>query len=290
MVLMDGLTEGEQNEDEDEMDIRLPETDTSGSEQPRPIHADANIVYEPDIEDMAAEEWTRLETDGQKHEAYLVVDEDLGGNTSQHKSSILRIFSNNDPNSTDRLRRVQDFSRFNEAGRGLGLGDTFDPYEPKINIEDPAATLVRSKNLIWLAVVQVVDIRLNNTGMQTLPTRLLGEPNVQIRVQVMRLAPVTQGDENGDGDWEWTGRFESLMGTNSTCEVEGNWIQLLNPATAPPTRVGNVNLMTYRFLSAETIAVANLLHEKLKSESDRLPTVPWSDTFPYRTRNGTYYT
>ena len=38
--------------------------------------------------------------------------------------------------------------------------------------------------------------------------------------------------------------------------------------------------------SAETVAVASLLHEKIKSQFDRLPTVPWSDTFPYRTRNG----
>ena len=102
----------------------------------------------------------------------------------------------------------------------------------------------------------------------------------------MRLAPVTQGSENDSGDWEWTGQFESLTGSNSTCEVEGNWIQLLNPATAPPTRQGNVNLTTYRFLSAEVVAVASLLHETIKSQSDRLPIVPWNDTFPYRTRNG----
>ena len=158
MVLMDGLTEGERNEDDEEVDIGPPATGATAREQPHPLREDTNIEYEPDLEDMAAEEWIRQDAKGHKLEAYVVVDEDSGGNTSQHKSSVLRIFSNNDPNSTDRLKRVQDFSRFNEAGRGLGLGATSDPYEPKINIEDPAATLVRSKNLIWLAIVQIVDI------------------------------------------------------------------------------------------------------------------------------------
>ncbi|KIM80526.1 hypothetical protein PILCRDRAFT_822244 [Piloderma croceum F 1598] len=208
MVLMDGLTEGERNEDDEETDIRPPELD--GPSDHQPIPSDIDVSYEPDLEDMAAEELTPLEPSHAKHEAYLIVDGETGGTISQHKSSILRIFSDNDANSTDRLKRVRDLSRFNESGKGLGLGNLSDPEEPKINIEDPAATLVRSKHLIWLAIVQIVDIRLDHIGIQSLPTRLLGQPNVQIRVQVMRLAPVRLGEENDYGDWEWTGRFEHL--------------------------------------------------------------------------------
>jgi hypothetical protein len=235
MVLMDGLADGERNKDDDELDVDLPEPAAPSDEQPQPISADIDALEEPDLEDMAAEELSRLDTSCPKHEAYLVIDGDTGGSTSKHKSSILPIFSHSDANSTDRLKRVQDLSRFNESGKGLGFGDLSDPQEPKMNIQDPAATLVRSKNLIWLAIVQVVDIWLDYIGLQSLPTRLLGQPNVQIRVQVMRLAPVKVGEENGDGDWEWTGRFEHLTGTNSTCEIDSNWIQLLNPATSPPT-------------------------------------------------------
>ena len=51
----------------------------------------------------------------------------------------------------------------------------------------------------------------------------------------MRLAPVKLGEENDEGDWEWTGQFEHLAGSNSTCEIDSNWMQLLNPATVPPT-------------------------------------------------------
>ena len=53
--------------------------------------------------------------------------------------------------------------------------------------------------------------------------RLLRQPNVQIKVQLMRLAPVKLGEENEDGDWEWTGRFEYLTGTSSTCEVDSSY-------------------------------------------------------------------
>ena len=287
MILMDGLMEGERNKDDDEMDVCAPEPDGPSGEPLQHLLGDTDVPYEPDLEDMAAEELTHLKASKHKYEAFLNIDGEVGSSRSQHKASILCIFSDNNANSTDRLKWVQDLSRFNESGSGLGFGDLSDPQEPKLNIQDPAATLVRSKNLIWLAVVQIVDIRLDHLGLQSLPTRLLGQPNIQLRVQLMCLAPVKLGEENENGDWEWTGRFESLTGTNSTFEVDSNWIQLLNPATSPPTRQGNVNLMTYRFLSAEIVAVAHLLHEKIRSQFDRLPTVAWSETFPYRTRNGT---
>jgi hypothetical protein len=64
MVLMDGLTEGEHNEDDEEMDIEPPATGATASEQPHPFHKDANIEYEPDLRDMAAEEWIWQDAEG----------------------------------------------------------------------------------------------------------------------------------------------------------------------------------------------------------------------------------
>lgn len=182
--------DGEQNKDDEEIDIQSADEGSGADNYTKPTPTNTDIQDEPDIEDMAAEEWTHLETKSLKHEAYVIVDAQSGGSASQHKSSVLWIFSNNNPNSTDWLKHVQDFLHFNEAGRGLRVGEISDPYKPKINIEDPTATLVHLKNLIWLAVVQIVDIRLNHTGIQMLPTQILGEPNVHIRVQVMQLAPV----------------------------------------------------------------------------------------------------
>ena len=38
--------------------------------------------------------------------------------------------------------------------------------------------------------------------MQTLPVHLLSKPNVRVVVQVMAIAPVAEGCDNEDGDWE----------------------------------------------------------------------------------------
>jgi hypothetical protein len=80
-----------------------------------------------------------------------------------------------------------------------------------VNIEDPAATLVQLKNLIWLAVVQVVNIWLDHIGLQSLSACLLRQSNIPIKVQVMCLAPVKLGEENDDGDWEWTGHLKIII-------------------------------------------------------------------------------
>ena len=68
--------------------------------------------------------------------------------------------------------------------------------------------------------MQIVDIRLDHIGCQSLPTNLLGQPNVQIKVQLMHLAPVKLGEENDDGDWEWTGRFEDLTAIGFSCSTQ----------------------------------------------------------------------
>ena len=81
------------------MQAEQPET---GGESPATQHVDPDIPFEPDVEDLAMEELAPLENPvAEKHDAYLPIDADEGGSTMKHKSSILRIFSNNDPNSTD---------------------------------------------------------------------------------------------------------------------------------------------------------------------------------------------
>lgn len=63
MVLLDGLAEGEQNKDNEEMDIQLPEEGSNADEHTNSVLANTDMQDEPDIEDMAAEEWIRLETE-----------------------------------------------------------------------------------------------------------------------------------------------------------------------------------------------------------------------------------
>ena len=86
---------------------------------------------------------------------------------------------------------------------------------------------------------------------------------------------------NDEGDWEWTGQF-----TRSTCDLEGHSIQLLNPTIIRSTRPGHNQMPTYCFKSSELLAIAALLYSNLNSEINALPSVPWSEMFPYRTPNG----
>ena len=283
--MIDGLGEGEQDEDEEEMDIRAPDS-TSNEQMTAFVPTDPEVPLEPDAEDLATSELISADSNAKKYEAYIVIDGHEGGNMSKHKSSILRVFSDNNPNSTDQLRHVMDTSRFDAAGRGLAVNQDFDHNNPCASVQDPAATLVRSKDLVWLALTQIADLRHNNIAVQTLPTRLLSEPNVRVKVQIISIAPVVEGSENEDGDWEWTGHFEKLSGQNSTCEIDGRWIELLNPAAVPPTRLGNKAKTTYRFNSAETVAVTSLLYQKLQNDTDRLPNIGWTTSFPYRTWKG----
>jgi len=76
------------------------------------------------------------------------------------------------------------------------------------------ALLVRSKNLIWLAIVEIYGIKQSGVSVARLPTRLLGEPNVCVTVRITRVSQRETPD--GDGDWEWFGSFEK-----TTMDVEG---------------------------------------------------------------------
>ena len=129
-----------------------------------------------------------------------------------------------------------DTSHFNSEGGRLALGQTIEnPLELCITVQDPAVTLFHSNDLVWLALIQLANLRLDSTVVQTLPVCLLSKPNVRVVVQVMAIAPVTEGCDNEDGDWEWMGHFIKLAGQSSTCEINGRWVELLNPAQAPPT-------------------------------------------------------
>jgi hypothetical protein len=45
-------------------------------------------------------------------------------------------------------------------------------------MQDPAAFLVRSKDLIWLAIGEIIMIKQENSTVDALLVRLLTEPNI----------------------------------------------------------------------------------------------------------------
>jgi hypothetical protein len=292
VVLINGLSEGEREEDEDEQDMPVPTSINGSSDGPSWPETQAAIqddaeqdagIHQPDlespnIEDVAAE---LLHQSPRSYNPYIEIDSGSSKSIRQHKSTICRILS--EPHavleSTDRLKRVRGYSRYQEVKKDIPLGSTDESQANAIlRTQDPAAFLVRSKDLIWLAIGEIVTIRQQSIPVDILPTQLLAEPNIRLTAQIMQLSCLSGNDE---GDWEWTGQYKRY-----TCDLEGRSIQLLDPAIIRSTRLGHDQMPTYCFQSGELVTIAAVLYGNMRSEVDALPCVPWCEAFPYRMPNG----
>ncbi|KAJ6573681.1 hypothetical protein B0H10DRAFT_2236954 [Mycena sp. CBHHK59/15] len=213
MVLLDPQSPGERDEDEDERDIYSPPPDAAenGGEAAAPP-PDSNVSLLPDVEDVAQEALTTLESPMKPPKAYLSFQ---GSTKKQHKATILRIFSSRFSilESRDRLKHVPGYSRHSESS-AEALVDPSETIagEPMIMARDPAAILVRCNDFTWLAVVAISGIARGTKLLDALPKRLLAEPNVRVKVQIMDLNAAQSAPRPGseDGDWEW--RFPSREG------------------------------------------------------------------------------
>jgi hypothetical protein len=277
VVLLNGLSEEERDEDEDEQDV--PALVGADGLRNKSDTSETNPDgHQPDIEDTASE---LLQQVPQSYNPYIEIDYGSGKSVRQHKSTVCRILS--EPHavleSTDRLKRVRGYSRYQEAIKDIPLGNTDnDESNAVLQTQDPAAFLVRSKDLIWLAIGEIVTIKQQNTAVDVLPVRLLAEPNIHLTMRIMELAYLS-GNEKGD--WEWTGQF-----TRSTCDVDGHSVQLIDPTVIHSTRPGRDQMPTYCFQSSELLAIAAALYGNTRSDIDTIPSVSWCETFPYRLPNG----
>jgi hypothetical protein len=286
MVLLGRPHVEERNEDDEDRDVptQSPSTTTES-----PVPADStDTAFLPDLEDTAQETVVNLEPAAKPREPYLAVP---GSTTKQHKSTILRLFSSrfSVAESRDRLKRVRGFSRHNEATTGSSNSNDAIPGEPMVLVEDPAAILVRSNGFLWLAVVIISSISYGTKQVESLPKRLLGEPNMRVKIQIMELEPTQNLPDPGseEGDWEWTGKFVavSASGTLKICEVDGSLLQLLNPAVLPATSLRKKGAATYHFKSVELVAIAASMELVLRA-TRKLPEIAFSSSFPYRTVGG----
>ncbi|KAJ7818045.1 hypothetical protein B0H13DRAFT_1922524 [Mycena leptocephala] len=136
----------------------------------------SHAPFLPDLEDVAQDAVVNLEPATKAPEAYLAIS---GSTTKQHKATIFRIFSSrcSVAKSRDRLKRVRGFSRRNEAAaNSSGNPNDAIPGDPMVLV-DPTAIRVRSNGFTWLAVVIISGISCGTKQVETLPKRLLGEPN-----------------------------------------------------------------------------------------------------------------
>jgi hypothetical protein len=281
IVLVGELESGECDETDEERDdptasavVNNPPTDLSTNE-------------EPDVDDLAGAAEI-VESQGSKApEAYISIDPGNPSSKPVHKSSILCIYSNplTINESRDRLKRVRGYSCYNEVKNTvIEAASMGNDAEDRLEVQDPAFTLVHCSRNIFLAVIQVLGIRHDGKEVASVPSCLLREPNIRIHAQIMKLSPIHFQDINHQpesADWEWNGNFETQ---GVLCDLSGRFIEQVDPQLQPASRGRNVNEETYVFKTSELRAIAAMMYERLEKES--LPKVAITDSFPYRTGNG----
>jgi hypothetical protein len=286
MVLIHGtIAAGEEEETAEERDEVVPVGDDGVMEPPEAEQ------FEPDLDDLAdADEVINADSAVAQHEAWLAVD-----NTSpqkrQHKSTILRFYSSplTVAQSKDRLKRVRGFSQFDEDVRTLPDINASIEKSKMLSIEDPALTLVRCNNMVFLAVIKVLDIHIGSASEQTLSARLVHEPNVRLRGQIMCLTMTDTSHQPDAPDWEWNGLMEPGAAMSGLRDIEGSRIDLVDADLCPRTQGRDIGSSTYVFRSSDLRDLAAILYERLANDLHRLPTVSATDSFPYRSEKGIYW-
>jgi hypothetical protein len=294
LVLINGaIVPGEEEEMEEERDEVLPMVGLSGCASTEMGEA----AMAPDLDDLAGYEEAAYSTSTDnaasthKYEAWLTVDGSSNKQGKpQHKSTILRFCSNplTVAVSEDRLKRVCGFTKYNEptvTSTNFDL-NSMEYEDSMLATEDPVITLVRCNGQIFLAVIRLLDIRINSALVERLHTRVLHEPNVRVRGQILCLACSDRSHQPNGPNWQFTGLFEAGAGNSSLRNIEGLWIDVINPVLQQRTQGVELNIPTYAFRTAELRAMAAILLERLKDDLHRLPVIVPTDTFPYRENGG----
>ncbi|KAF8910004.1 hypothetical protein CPB84DRAFT_1842672 [Gymnopilus junonius] len=214
-------------------------------EEPTTANEDSPILNEedvdPDLDDIAAVQQLGLTPSGQQSPSPWIAIDHSNANTSKkvHKSMVLHLYSNplTISDSKDRLKHVRGFLQYHESQM---LDELRAPPALPSNAEDnvlhvldPMLTVVQCNNKIFLAVFQVLGIRHDMLEVQSLSSSFLGEPNVRIHGQVMKLSLITGSLEPDEPDWEWNGSFEAW---SSIRDVEGRWVEQIDPHVQPASR------------------------------------------------------
>ncbi|PBK88629.1 hypothetical protein ARMGADRAFT_1065534 [Armillaria gallica] len=137
--------------------------------------------------------------------------------------------------------------------------------DESLHVEDPAVTLVRCANLVFLTVVQVTGIQNDNQHLLSIPVNELHEPSVFVDARIMQLVSTSIEHQPNNEDWEWPGKFEQVLAFRS--RLEGRWIDIFIPKVQEATH-------------------STLLYNRLKDSLLSLPKISESETFPYRIPSG----
>ena len=94
----------------------------------------------------------------------------------------------------------------------------------------------------------------------------------------MKLGILNDSHQPESPDWEWNGSFEARATFQN---IEGHWVELINPVVQQASRGRNSGQDTYVFRTAELRAIAALLQERIEGDFNRLPGISQSPSFPY---------
>ncbi|KAI0717922.1 hypothetical protein C8Q72DRAFT_155136 [Fomitopsis betulina] len=294
LVYLGGLRIGDTTEEQLEIPAGTLPTVGAPGLSPTPID---DCFLEPDLEDLlGSDDAVGRTRSGPGHaaspkvESWLAIDDQPGSKT-QHKSTFVRLLSQNPgsfaspgPGSTNCLGRVCGFTRYGDSKVILDA-DT-EAGQPMLGLDDPAITLVRVDGLLFLAVIQICDIKCAGQSTCSLKVEDLALDNVRIKFEILSLHSIVPTPDNCEADWEWTGCFAS---THSTMrEVKGQAIQLIDPQLTSDITVrvnGKASCSTYQFRTFELRALAcELFQSDLLDVSSA--EAPRADSFPYQTVSG----
>ena len=184
----------------------LPDTTKIFADSAR-LHSDSEHLS--NLDDILGIEDTSHSLSSQKYEAWILIDDNL--TVQKHKATILADCTN-PLKSKDRLRCVCGYTQYNEPTAlsppvGL-LGDTSSSH---LKIQDPVVTLIACSDLdmVFVGIIQVIDIRVSGTSVQWIPLELLHEPNIHLCGQVLMLKVIDHSHQPVGPDWEWDGTLNA---------------------------------------------------------------------------------
>jgi hypothetical protein len=184
--------------------------------------------------------------------------------------------------STDRLKRVQDMSRFVEnKSNDQTTGPPTDDSETVV-ISDPIATLIRVEDKFWLCLGEVNAIRIDGQSVGHVSFDMLTEAAVIVSYQMLGLRPATLDDDpEGWHDWR-----TYTIGEQSFT-VPGQLIQSINPTISKTHNRFPFYLLQSSVLVALT---ASLFQTLAISNLKKVPNLTSTKEYPYREGSGESFT
>ncbi|KAI0027437.1 hypothetical protein K488DRAFT_74543 [Vararia minispora EC-137] len=140
------------------------------------------------------------------------------GDITMNKLRALAIafrFSSS-PNSMDRLRRVQGEARYMSHGND---SDTLASLQSAhssaaLCINHPIATLLECEGSLFMAITEVIHLKVHSRRADTVSISLLGKPRaVQVTYQLLCLIPVPEDTNSLNPWWQAAGLLSGLART-----------------------------------------------------------------------------